>query len=248
MKTVTRKALRWRLFRSVGLGLVFSILMIIGFKTVMHSPEVDGTPAPLRKVLTWNEKIWHSFFSEKRLSVKRKAPLAGKSPRFNGDLGLMSAVDLNHYQVHVESGDKKIDLPMSALLMLPKLGYSTDFKCVEGWSEVIQYAGARFSDFMNRYDVGKKPDGSYYRYVGLETPDSEYYVSIDIDSMVHPQTLLAYEMNEAPISMENGAPIRLIIPIKYGIKSIKRIGKIVFSDQRPPDYWAEQGYDWWAGL
>ena len=101
---------------------------------------------------------------------------------------------------------------------------------------------------MEKYDLGKKEDGTYYQYVALETPDRGYYVSIDMESMLHPQTLLSYEMNGAPLSIENGAPLRLIIPIKYGIKSIKRVGKIYFSDTRPPDYWAERGYDWYSGL
>ena len=66
--------------------------------------------------------------------------------------------------------------------------------------------------------------------------------------MLHPQTLLCYEMNGAPLSFDNGAPLRLIIPIKYGIKSLKQIGTIRFADSRLPDYWAERGYDWYAGL
>ncbi|HXH75949.1 MAG TPA: molybdopterin-dependent oxidoreductase [Bacteriovoracaceae bacterium] len=96
--------------------------------------------------------------------------------------------------------------------------------------------------------IGKKSDGTYYAYVGFETPDKKYYVSIDMESMLHDQTLLTYEMNEAPISVKNGAPLRLLIPIKYGIKSLKRVGRIFFSDERPPDYWAEKGYDWYSGL
>jgi DMSO/TMAO reductase YedYZ molybdopterin-dependent catalytic subunit len=69
-----------------------------------------------------------------------------------------------------------------------------------------------------------------------------------MESMLHPQTMLAYELNGRPIEIPNGAPLRLVIPIKYGIKSLKRIGKIFFSNRRPPDYWAERGYDWFAGL
>jgi len=45
----------------------------------------------------------------------------------------------------------------------------------------------------------------------------------------------------------HGAPLRLVIPVKYGIKSIKQIGSIRFTNRRPPDYWAERGYDWYAG-
>ena len=84
--------------------------------------------------------------------------------------------------------------------------------------------------------------------MGLETPDGQYYVSIDMKSMLSPQTLLAYEMNGFPLTGDHGAPLRLVIPNKYGVKSLKRVGKIIFSDEKLPDYWGEQGYDWFIGL
>ena len=84
-------------------------------------------------------------------------------------------------------------------------------------------------------------------YTGLSTPDQQYYVGIDMPSMVQPQTLLCYEMNGKPLPLNQGYPLRLIIPVKYGIKHLKRIGTIYFSDQKPPDYWAERGYDYYAG-
>jgi len=69
-----------------------------------------------------------------------------------------------------------------------------------------------------------------------------------MESAMHPQTLLCYEMNGAPLTGAHGAPLRLTIPVKYGIKNIKRIGSIQFTDNRPEDYWANEGYDWYAGL
>jgi len=54
-------------------------------------------------------------------------------------------------------------------------------------------------------------------------------------------------MNGEPLSLDHGAPLRLVTTVKYGIKSIKRIGTIVFTGERPPDFWAERGYDWYAG-
>lgn len=163
-------------------------------------------------------------------------------------LGLESPLVRQFYVVQINSGDTTLSLPVDAFKVVPKAEYSTDFRCIEGWSEVMHYSGTRFSDFLDFYKLGRRPDGSYYSYVGLETPDRRYYVSLDMESMLHEQTVLAYEMNGRPLSVENGAPIRLIIPIKYGIKSLKRIGRIFFSDQRPPDYWAERGYDWYSGL
>jgi DMSO/TMAO reductase YedYZ molybdopterin-dependent catalytic subunit len=67
-------------------------------------------------------------------------------------------------------------------------------------------------------------------------------------SALHPQTLLCYEMGGRPLTPEHGAPLRLVIPVKYGIKNLKQIGTIQFTDVRPADYWAQQGYDWYAGL
>jgi DMSO/TMAO reductase YedYZ molybdopterin-dependent catalytic subunit len=83
--------------------------------------------------------------------------------------------------------------------------------------------------------------------VALETPDGGYYVGLDMASALHPQTLLCYEMNGLPLSLDHGAPLRLVTTVKYGIKSIKRIGTIAFTDARPRDFWAERGYDWYAG-
>ena len=84
--------------------------------------------------------------------------------------------------------------------------------------------------------------------MGLLTPDEEYYVGIDMPSALHPQTILCYEHNGKPLSPEHGHPLRLIIPVKYGIKSLKRIGTMFFDNDKPDDYWAERGYDYYSGL
>jgi len=132
----------------------------------------------------------------------------------------------------------------------------TELKCIEGWSVIVNWAGCRLSDFAAEYkpatrngtapDVRNRPD-DLVRYVSLETPDREYYVAMDMPSALHPQTLLCYEMNGAPLPIEHGAPLRLVTTVKYGIKSIKRIGRITFTDERPRDFWADRGYDWYAG-
>ena len=70
----------------------------------------------------------------------------------------------------------------------------------------------------------------------LSTPDGAYYVGLDAESAFHPQTLLCYEMNGMSLTPQRGAPLRLVIPVKYGIKNLKRIGTIHFTDERPADY------------
>lgn len=240
--------LRRRLLRSLLTGAVLFSAGIAGFVAVRHGPPIDEAPTLLRKFFHFNEKLGTALHSNERLSVAKPKPPAGSRFRVNGDLGLLSGVDLDRHRVQLESGTRSLEFTVGELKALPKANYSTDFRCIEGWTQVMDYSGLRFSEFMKAYQVGTKPDGSYYRYVALETPDREYYVSVDMESMLHPQTLLAYEMSERPLTENHGAPLRLVIPIKYGIKSLKRIGRIYFSDERPPDYWAERGYDWFSGL
>jgi hypothetical protein len=251
-QNVSPKKLRERTVRGFSVLGGMALILVGSWMIARQAPLVDETYAPFRQVLEWNGKLWHRLYNEDRLA-RAPLPPKGKKPRFNGDLGLGKAIDASKWTMSVvtESATESarpLELNMAAIRALPRTETSTEFKCIEGWSDVISYAGVRFSDFIKAYKLGVRPDGTSYRYVGLETPDGEYYVSIDMDSMIHPQTLLAYEMNGQPLDPPNGAPLRLIIPVKYGIKSLKRIGKIVFSDTRPPDYWEEQGYDWFAGL
>ncbi|MCM2350923.1 MAG: molybdopterin-dependent oxidoreductase [Bacteriovoracaceae bacterium] len=245
---ITSRKLRYRLTTSIFLGVLFLITFGAIFWHIQKGPELDGTPKLLRYSFLWNEKVWMMLKSSKRMSVDKPVPKKGEKFRVNGSLGLREAFYPENYFVKVNNGREPAELSISAFKLLPKTNYSTDFRCIEGWSEELHYAGVRFRDFMEYYNVGKKPDGKYYAYVGLETPDRRYYVSLDMESMLHDQTLLAWEINGEELTTEHGAPLRLVIPIKYGIKSLKRIGKIFFSDVQPPDYWAERGYDWYSGF
>jgi len=144
---------------------------------------------------------------------------------------------------------------MEEIKKLPRTEMVTELKCIEGWSTIVHWAGVRLVDFLTKYPPatksGKPFDPKHLddlpEYVSMETPDKAYYVALDMASALHPQTILCYEMNGQSLPAEHGAPLRLAIPVKYGIKNIKNIGKIKFTDERPKDYWAEQGYDWYAG-
>jgi hypothetical protein len=138
-------------------------------------------------------------------------------------------------------------LAMDDLAKLPKVELITQFKCIEGWSQIRQWAGYRLRDLMEMYPP-QKVDGREPRYVYMETPDGDYYVGYDMKAARHPQTLLVTEMSGSALTEAHGAPLRLHTPIKYGYKQIKRIGLIAYTDLRPDDYWEKLGYDWYAGL
>jgi hypothetical protein len=212
----------------------------------------------LRRTFEFNEKVSQVFYSPKRLAPEFPRELAGA--RVNGTEGLGGDFNAADWRLRVgglANQAEDLILTLDDIKALPRVEMTTELKCIEGWSIIVNWAGARFSDFAAKYQPktrdGSAPDIENHPeyllpYVSLVTPDEGYYVGFDMPSILHPQTLLAYEMNGAPLTLEHGAPLRLATPTKYGIKQIKRIGRIEFTENRPKDFWAEQGYDWYSGL
>jgi DMSO/TMAO reductase YedYZ molybdopterin-dependent catalytic subunit len=147
----------------------------------------------------------------------------------------------------LQAGTAGLLLMMQDILKLPRHELVTQFKCIEGWSQIVHWAGVRMADFLDAYPPalvnGREP-----KYVYMETPNGDYYTGYDMDSCRHPQTLLATEMMGEPITQYHGSPLRLHMPTKYGYKQIKRIGLISYINEKPDDYWTKLGYDWYAGL
>jgi DMSO/TMAO reductase YedYZ molybdopterin-dependent catalytic subunit len=206
-----------------------------------------GAHKPLRRALNKTELFFRKFFSNNHLVQTYPKSMAAKKVRVNSNIGIdKKGFNPESWQLSVAKGDGGIvKLGLEEIKSLPKTEIVYDFKCVEGWDQIQYWAGVKFVDFVNHFNL--QPEAKM-QYVGMETPNGEYYVGIDMESALHPQTLLAYEMNDQPLAIEHGAPLRLIIPVKYGIKNLKCIGKITFNNNRPRDYWAEQGYDYYSGL
>jgi DMSO/TMAO reductase YedYZ molybdopterin-dependent catalytic subunit len=211
----------------------------------------------LRRAFEFNERVSQIFYRPQRLAPEFPRELA--TARFNGAEGLSENFNAADWRLRVgglANQSEDLILTLDDIKALPRVEMTTELKCIEGWSIVVNWTGARFSDFMAKYqpktrdgnapDVNNQPE-NLLPYVSLVTPDENYYVGWDMPSILHPQTLLAYEMNGAPLTMEHGAPLRLATATKYGIKQIKRIGRIEFTQERPRDFWAERGYDWYAG-
>lgn len=246
-------------------GLLWSGVALLGgwegVRYLASRSDAAGTPWPFRTALEANEGVWHDALGD-RLSPEFK-PSQRTALRQNGDDGLPDDWDPSTWKLHISglAGDEgsKV-LTIEEIKALPKHTMITEMCCIEGWSIVVEWAGARLVDLMAKYppitldgddpDVHGHPE-NLAKYVSMETPDGGYYVGLDMKSCVHPQTLLCYEMNGKSLDAldeDHGAPLRLAIPHKYGIKNIKRIGKIRYTNDRPKDFWAEQGYDWYAGL
>jgi DMSO/TMAO reductase YedYZ molybdopterin-dependent catalytic subunit len=207
-----------------------------------------------RRTFEFNERVSQVFYRPTRLAPE--FPPERISPRrVNGMEGLEGEVDASSWRLAVGGLAGHADdllLTLEDIKSLPRTQMIIKLKCIEGWSVVVHWAGVRFSDFAVAYlpamiNGGYRPE-DMPPYVSLSTPDQKYFVGWDMPSILHPQTLLAYEMNGEPLLPEHGAPLRLASAAKYGIKQIKRIGRIEFTSERPRDYWAESGYDWYSGF
>lgn len=245
-KNVTEKYLQKRTAVSFLLFLFFLAGGIFAWNKLQQQPKVDGALKPLRKAMDMNEWVFTHIFSSKHLAKTYSKDLAAPKVRVNGDAGLNHDDDTTAWKLKlIRNPGDTLYISLNELKTLPKTEVIFDFKCIEGWSQITNWGGVRFSDFVNKYGLTKQ---SSMNYAGLETPDKQYYVGIDMASMMHPQTLLCYEMNGKPLPLNQGYPLRLIIPVKYGVKHLKRIGSLYFADNRPRDYWHEQGYDYYCGL
>jgi DMSO/TMAO reductase YedYZ molybdopterin-dependent catalytic subunit len=251
--TIDQKINR-RTFISFGVFGAAAVGGVFGWKWLYNSPEevkgiTGGERVPLRRALNKTElAVRRLFYSNKHLVKTYPKAMAAKNVRVNSDVGIEDnkPFDIANWKLEVKKQNgETLLITLADLKALPKTEIVFDFKCVEGWDQISYWGGVRFIDFIEHY---KLHDQTQLQYVGMETPDKTYYVGIDMPSAIHPQTIMAYEVNAKPLPLEHGAPLRLIIPVKYGIKNLKRIGTIAFSNTRPRDYWAEVGYDYYSGL
>jgi DMSO/TMAO reductase YedYZ molybdopterin-dependent catalytic subunit len=127
----------------------------------------------------------------------------------------------------------------------------TRLVCVEGWSAIAWWAGLRFADLLRAY-----PPMAQAKWARVESsvnrddsgnPDP-YFVSIDLATAQHPQTLLATHLNGQSITVDHGAPLRLLVPVKLGLKNVKAITRISYVAEEPKDYWAARGYSRYDGI
>lgn len=244
IRRLSRRSFLW-----AGAATAGTLGGLYAFNRYAPDDRGDGVKNVLRGGYRFNESVARAvFFSDRHRAPEYPFEAAVEPP--NNYHGATPVIELGDWRLRLEgvgNGDART-LALPDLTALPKVAQTTELKCVEGWSRIVNWGGVRFRDFAEKYPP---PPGT--RFVAMRSEpagwESEwYYVGLDLESCLHPQTILAYEMNGKPLTAAHGAPLRLAIPHKYGIKNIKLITHITYSDRRPADFWAERGYDWYAGL
>ena len=138
---------------------------------------------------------------------------------------------------------RPMKLTLQNLLDMPRVHHRVNHYCVEGWTAVEQWTGVRLSDLARLAEV--RPEA---RYVDFESFDDGYHESWDIESAMHPQTVVAYGLDGHMLGPAHGAPARVYSPVKLGYKNTKYLTRILFLPNRTGGYWSDRGYEWYAGV
>jgi DMSO/TMAO reductase YedYZ molybdopterin-dependent catalytic subunit len=149
-------------------------------------------------------------------------------------------------------------LSLDELRSMPSRTQITRHDCVEGWSCVGKWKGVPLGAILERAIL--KPQAKYIAFYCADTLSLEldgtgqYYETIDLIDAVHPQTILAYEMNDRPLPVPHGAPLRLRLERQLGYKMAKYVMRIEAIEsfheigRGRGGYWEDRGYQWYAGI
>jgi DMSO/TMAO reductase YedYZ molybdopterin-dependent catalytic subunit len=212
----------------------------------------------------WNEAAAHAILPRKAMA--QEFAESDRSPTFRSNGTADPGTD--EYRAMVANGfadyrlavagmvGQPMALSLAELRALPSRTQVTRHDCVEGWSAIGKWKGVKLSAILDA--VKPASSARYVMFFCADPMEADgtdfYYESVDLDDAYHPQTILAYELNDAPLPVANGAPLRLRVERQLGYKHAKYVIAISVVDsfgniaRGKGGYWEDQGYQWYAGI
>jgi DMSO/TMAO reductase YedYZ molybdopterin-dependent catalytic subunit len=208
-------------------------------------------PAAARGLLQFaersNEKLERRILRSRSRDVPPDAPLAGnRMPAYSitKPAPVWDPAIRGAWTLQIDGlVQRPLRFTFDELTRLPAITQRVNHYCVEGWNAVTEFSGVRVNRLAQL--AGVLPAAGYVDFVSF---DSDYHESWDIESALHPQTLVAFAREGYMLSPAYGAPARLHSPVKLGYKSVKYLTRITFMPERNGGYWSDQGYEWFAGV
>lgn len=254
-KKLTRRGLMARLLAGAG---------VVIFSGCEKLSETTWFP----KVLGLGERATYKVH---RLIVPRKAmaqefTASDLSPQFrsngtampnNSAYQKLAAGGFAGYRLEIGGlVERPLSLSLDEIRKFPRRTQITRHDCVEGWSAIGCWKGARLGALLEAAHL--KPNARYVVFYCADPMEEDgrdlYYESIDLEDAFHPQTLLAYELNGHALPIKNGAPLRLRLERQLGYKMAKYVMRLeIVSDFSgiaggKGGYWEDRGYEWYAGI
>jgi len=243
-----------------GVGALFTA----GCDAASRSPRVQKTLAAAEGLNLGLQRL----FLANRAALAREYPESAIDKDFRGN-GTINPDDPD-YQAAAEAGfkdwrlvvdglvEQPLSLSLEDLRALPARTQITRHDCVEGWSAIAKWTGVPLAHVLAL--ARAKPEALYVVFHCADELEltldgsGRYYESIDLVDAHHPQTILAYAMNDAPLPIANGAPLRLRVERQLGYKMAKYVMRIELAESLAAfgrgqgGYWEDRGYEWYAGI
>jgi DMSO/TMAO reductase YedYZ molybdopterin-dependent catalytic subunit len=233
-----------------GVLLPQSTLSRLGIHRDLGGP---GKEWLLNQALRVDDDVAEALYSRhRRVPTYTKSQITPIKNNYNGatpDPGYISGWNLT---LDGLASGLSVSLDIRKLMnRFPMREQITRLVCVEGWSAIAWWAGLRFDDLLRAY-----PPKSQAKWARVESsvnldssgnPDP-YFASLDLATARHSQTLLATHLSGQPLTVEHGAPLRLLVPVKLGLKNVKAVTRITYFAEEPVDYWARYGYSSYDGI
>jgi len=143
---------------------------------------------------------------------------------------------------------------LAAIKELPSRTQITRHDCVEGWSAIGKWTGVPVGDLIRQVEPLPTARYAVFHCADVDDEGIAYYESMAVADCYHPQTILAYELNDSALDIPHGAPLRLRFERQLGYKQAKYVMKIELVDSLAGigggngGYWEDQGYEWYAGI
>jgi len=233
-----------------GFFLPQDTLSRIGFHQNMDPP---GKEWFLNKALRVDDDVAEALYSgTRRVPTYTKSQITSLKNNYNGSTPDPGYISVWKLTLEGLASGLSISLDIRNLLTrFPVHEQITRLVCVEGWSAIAWWAGLRFDDLLSAFPPMSQANWarveSSVNFDASGNPDP-YFMSLDLATARHPQTLLATHFNGQPLTVDHGAPLRLLVPVKLGLKNVKAITSITYVAEEPRDYWAERGYSRYDGI
>ena len=222
----------------------------MGVRRTENSPAKEWF---LNRALRIDDDVAEALYSgNRRVPTYTKSQITPLKNNYNGATPDPSYI--SGWNLTIDGLDSGLSISLDIRNLMTRFSVHeqiTRLVCVEGWSAIAWWAGLRFDDLLRAC-----PPMSQAKWARVESsvnlddsgnPDP-YFMSIDLATARHPQTLLATHFNGQPLTVDHGAPLRLLVPVKLGLKNVKAVTKITYSVEEPRDYWAERGYSRYDGI
>jgi DMSO/TMAO reductase YedYZ molybdopterin-dependent catalytic subunit len=207
---------------------------------------IDGDTAEsvLRKISEFNDGAQAAIFSKTKLAPTYPESAITRPFPFNAYYSVDEAPEVDGASYKFEIAglvDNKRPWTLDELHGLPEVSQITRHVCVEGWSAIGSWQGAKLSDFLQRIGADTRA-----KYVWFKCAEG-YTNTIDMASALHPQTQMTFKYDNKLLPRAYGFPMKIRIPTKLGYKNPKYVVAMEVTNTDKGGYWEDQGYNWFGG-